>query len=442
MAWISRWQLDRKKPLDSRFLRMGRYSDAYKSAAQRTAWEQAVRWFSKRAYLRSMQYVLHYLHDPMEQNLHWMSDRHGNISFELLQGSRKISGACTTMKVEGITTLGMMSSYSEELLRTLLEINYGLQYCCYALEESGRIVMHFSLPVEEAIPDRVIAALRELALESDRMDDLLVDRFPDMQPVREPHVRAKPVEEVMLRVSWFRHKVSHLIAWYHQEQRLHEKYPVGFSFALLDTLFKMEFLLTPQGPLREIIDELLSQYLHNRSIVLRDQHQWALRKLEVLMAQSDEELGREFYDVTATFSQVAQIAPGQWNLLLKPALDQWEIYQHGATRAYLRYIPGYIMAYCLYKYEFPGFWRDLVALYYLLTEPEWAQGLRCPRIGFYSGGRPDKRAINKTLRSLEAEWQDRFIITDFNPAGLNYKDEDQFGESWLQMMANLKIELR
>lgn len=440
MAWITRWKFGRTKPLDSRFLRMGRYSDAYKTAEQRAAWERAVSWFSRGKHLRSFQHVLQHLYDPLEQNLHWIADRDGTISFELLQGSRKISGECSSETCEGITTLGVADKPSEALLHTLLEINYTLHDCVYAIEDGGRIVLRFIFPASEAEPDRVVRALRELALESDRMDDLLANRFSGIRPVVEPHVRNYTAEEINLRVEWFRFKVKRLIEWYRQDQSLHEEFPVGFSFVLLDTLFKIEFLLTPQGILREGLDQILYLYTSRRNMAVHAKNSQAIGMLEEMTAYSDTVLAREFYDVTATFSKLELASPGRWSLLLRPVLDQWDVYARSPTMCYVQYIPGYIMGYCLYKYDFPGFGRDLVALYYLLTEPEWAKGVGCPPIGFQGGKAPDKRAVLKTLRSLEDEWKDRFHVTDFHPENLVYSDELQFGKSWLQMMSDLKLE--
>lgn len=136
-------------------LRLGRYSDAYKTADQLAAWERSMGHFANGTLAKSFLHFLQYLRDPVEQNIHWIQDRDGGLSFELLQGSRRISGWLGQPYCEAVTTIGLCPSLDEMFMRELLEVNDQLQFCQYGIEEEGRIILRWSDKAEDADPYRL-----------------------------------------------------------------------------------------------------------------------------------------------------------------------------------------------------------------------------------------------------------------------------------------------
>jgi len=433
MAWF-RKRRERATALDSIQLRMGRYTDAYKSATQLRAWDRAIRYFATGDYLKSFQHFLFYLHDPLEQNIHWITDREGQFSFELYQGSRRISGQLGLPDCEVRTAIGQGEELPERLYEDLLAANYRLRYCSFGLEQDGRVILRFRYPAAEADPYRLYESLRELALEADDSDDRLAAIYPALQSLREPHIREKSHEEVTLRVEWFRQQLGGLLQWYREDSANHRIYPGGFCLALLATLYRVEFLLSPQGLIRSTIAGLHREYLAHRGNHPADRLGDWVSRLGALLELPEEQLRAEFYDVTATFGQVETLSALRLKEILQGQLREMDTWAAAGLHAYARQIPGFIMGYCLYRYALPGLMRDIFALYFLATEPEWAEGMGYPLLTRRKGGY-DKKALVRILRGVQTEWSDRIRVEDLKPDGLDTRDALHLGRSWLEMVA-------
>lgn len=440
MTWFPRLRINRSQPLDSRLLRLGRYTDSYKTVDQYKAWERAIRYFGEQKWEKSFQHILYYLHDPIEQNLHWVADREGSFSFELFQGSRRISGILGKDGCEVVTTVGRVSDLPEELMLTLLHTNYHLRFSFYALEDDGRIVLRFSFPAREADPFKMVAALKELALEADHRDDRLSDKFSDIKPIFEPHIREKPEGEVILRIQWFRDQIKALTEWYIRDKAQHELFPGGFCYALLANIYKIEFLLSPQGKLKEAVEQMHVSYFNHADGGQMSRIAVLMDHLEQLAALPDSELKADFYDVTTTFGTVEPLPVDRLRQILLAEIDQIDSYHKKALNEYASAIPAYIIGYCLYRYAIPGLIRDLFALYYFLTEPEFMQALEYPILGKGRKDGFDKRAIQRTIRHLEGEWADRLQISGLDAHVLDFEDDISFGRSFLLMVAHAKVE--
>ena len=66
--------------------------------------------------------------------------------------------------------------------------------------------------------------------------------------------------------------------------------------------------------------------------------------------------------------------------------------------------PGYVAGYGLFNYAFQPPTKELLHLYYRITEPDYFKALGyTPRYYYPESGKLDKRAISKTLE----EWRDQ-----------------------------------
>lgn len=434
MSWFNGWRLGKSQTLDSRLLRLGRYSDAYKSAEQLSAWERSMDHFSKGTLNKSFLHFLQYLRDPVEQNIHWIQDREGGLSFELLQGSRRISGWLGEPFCEAVTTIGQCTTPEEALMRELLEVNDQLQYCRYGMEGDGRIILRWSGKASEADPYRLFYALRELAVQADKIDDLLVSRYPTVRTLYEPHIQEYPKAENMIRIQWMRKKAEDLLRWYASDRTLHDQYPGGLAYAILSLLYKIEFLLCPQGQLREEIEQANRSYFQETSLSARIRTQRLLATLERAVAHTDEELQQEFYKVVTTFGVVQPISYSRIIRQIRSELNQFDVYNQGATRVYAPYITSFLIGYGLFNYALPGLIRDLYSLYYYLEEEELLFDLGMPRVRESSSIRRNRSSLIQTIKDLQDFWADRIHVTGLRPESLDLSDRIELARTYLEMM--------
>ena len=439
MSWFSGWRLGKSRPLDARLLRLGRYSDAYKSADQLAAWERSMAYFAEGNLARCFLHFLHYLRDPVEQNIHWVADQKGGLSFELLQGSRRISGWLGEPFCEAVTTIGLCRPCAEPLLSELLKVNDKLQYCRYGLGSDGQIVLRWSANASESDPYRLFFSLRELSVQADKIDDLLIQQYKDVQPVFEPHIQEYPEGENQIRVKWLRTKVHDLMSWYAKDRSFHERYPGGLSYAILALLYKVEFLLCPQGALREAIEQAHKTYFQAGQGNAQERMEHLLAIMESAVARTDQDLHGEFYKVVTTFGLVQPISFHQLKTQIETELAQIDAYDRGDTRVYVPHISSFLIGYGLFNYALPGFVRDLYALYYYMEEERLLFTLGMPP---FLEGESKHRAKDKlvhTVRELQATWSDRITVDHLYPEQVDLSDPATLARTYLKMILSMQI---
>lgn len=437
MAWFLS-PSSRTPVIRSENLRLGRYTDAYKSADQIASWERSIGYFASGQILKSFQHFLVYLYDPVEQNIHWVTDRDGNFSFELFQGSRRISGYLGGEECSFQTNIGLGQDLPECFLEELLRTNYRLRNAWYG-EEDGRVVLRFVLAAAEADPFRLQAALRELAFEADMKDDVFVRTYPELQPLRELHIRERSERETVARMAWFRSELNRLVTWYRDEKEEHDRFAGGFSYAVLDLMYKVEFLMTPQGMLRNVIAGLHDSYLRHRVHPAPHYLNDWMGQLEEIMAWPEEQLRAEFYDVVTTFGQSESISQERLRWMIRGQLEEMDTWMQAGKRPYAHAIPGFIMGYCLYRYAIPGLIRDLFALYYLVRESGFASSMGYP-VFRKEDGSWYRHAIQRSIRTVAGEWEGRHRISGLDPGLVRTRDSDALGRSWLEMVSQIKVE--
>ncbi|MCF8236841.1 MAG: YbjN domain-containing protein [Saprospiraceae bacterium] len=439
MSWLSGWRLGKSRALDSRLLRLGRYSDAYKTSEQLSAWDRSMGHYANGAYAKSFLHFLQYLRDPVEQNIHWMQDRDGGLNFELLQGSRRINGWLGAPFCEAVTTIGVCTSMPDGLLRELLEVNDQLQFCYYGLEEDGRIILRWTSKASEADPYRLFQALRELAIQADKIDDLLVTRYEEVEPLYEPHIQEYPAAENQVRIKWLREKAAQLLNWYVEDRNLHDQYPGGMAYAILSFLYKIEFLLCPQGQLREEIETAHRAYFLESALDARTRTQRLLATVERAVARTDEELQTEFYKVVTTFGVVQPISYHRITTQIQAELNQFDAYDQGETRVYAPFITSFVIGYGLFNYALPGLIRDLYSLYYYLEEEKLLFRLGMPRLLGGDSVSKDRHVMIQTIRELQQFWSDRIQVTGLRPEHLDLSNPQFLARTYMEMMLSAEM---
>ena len=170
-------------------IRFGRYSDSYKSSENYDAWDLALDKFESEAYLDSYRQFFKYLRDEREDNVRYWEEK-GGIQFELFQGSKKITGFANNKSLKAEAKVAKTQSLNVGFMRRLIEQNYSLKYSRFALDEKNNISIIFDTYTLDGSPYKLYYALKELATNADKQDDLLLDEFSMLEPVDTSHLEA------------------------------------------------------------------------------------------------------------------------------------------------------------------------------------------------------------------------------------------------------------
>ena len=189
----------------------GRFSDSYKQTRQYDAWDVALEKFKKEDYLESCEAFLNYLNDEREDNVkHWRED--GEIKFEILQGSKVISGKANKKKIRVEAKIAKANDLNIAFMRRMVERNFGLNYSRFGLDNENNITIVFDSFTLDASPYKLYYAIRELAVNADKHYDLLIDEFEELQALENNHLIDLSEKEKSVKFDFIIDKIKSVLA--------------------------------------------------------------------------------------------------------------------------------------------------------------------------------------------------------------------------------------
>src|SRR5205085_9747646 len=175
-------------------------------------------------------------------------------TFELYQGYKIIRGHYDQHEFEAEAVLVLMPQPNVPVMRRLLEMNFGLYYCRYALN-GEKIYMFFDSDLETANPSKLYYGLKELATKADKQDDLLVQDFTTLNPIDTDHIMEIPVEEKIVKFNYFKKFIKETLDLINSIDI--DKYSGGIAYLLLALAYRIDYLVVPEGKLLSELEKIV-----------------------------------------------------------------------------------------------------------------------------------------------------------------------------------------
>lgn len=422
-------------------IKFGRYTDTYKQKEQYAAWETALDKFDEKDYLGSYNALFRYLRDEKEDNVRWLEED-GTIKFEILQGSKRITGTANAQKFIAEVRIVQTQNLGIAVMRRIVESNYFLEYSRYGLDNDDNLVIKFDSSALDASPYKLYYALKEVAVNADKQDDLLLDEFGgQLNPIDMGSKMPISDAEKEAKYDLIVQKIQSVLAYIDSKKLDGDKYPGGISYMLLDAAFRIDYLTSPEGFLMETIERMHRSYFstEEKSMVLKN---IGLRKdLEKVLNRSKELIFNELYATTSTFGV---LTPKQHDALVSqidgelPNMDWYEANKHEEVALA---IPGYIIGFALFSYALPKAERALLAFYFMIFEPTFFETLGfTPTYLDKKTGVFDQKAIKNRIREIVESALAEYpkLVPDY--AALDFKTPTKFARSYLLMLKKLDFE--
>ncbi|TNE54963.1 MAG: hypothetical protein EP344_13790 [Bacteroidetes bacterium] len=376
----------------------GRYTDAYKTDAQTQAWNRSIELFDLGKQLEAYQEFLTYLRDEQADNVHWKQDN-DTLTFEFWQGSQRVTGVATQDKVTAESKVAQAEDLNVGFLRRLMEYNYSLKFCRFALDPDNNLIIRFDTAGTDGSPLKLLHALRELAIHADKQDDLLLDEFRSLRPVEKRLEAEIPVAEKEVKYRYLIEQIQAAFARLDRADPDPNQYPGGYAYLLLSLAFRLDYLLRPEGFLMDTLEKIYSIYFtkDDRSNQLKI---LALRKeFQKILDRPKEQIFHELYRTRSTFGinppanheRIVSLIDGEL-----PNMD-WLLNQNHLELALA--IPQYIVGNALFQHVPPRPDRDLLHLFYQITEPAFFRELGFP-VYTDPNGLPNKRLVMQAIRQI------------------------------------------
>lgn len=416
-------------------IKFGRYSDAYKTEAQHEAWDRSLTQFESQDYLGAYIAFLEYLNDAEEGNVKWQVDGE-QLCFELYQGSKKINGYADAQKVKIEAKIVKTQTLSTAILRRLMEQNFSLQYSRFALDPDNNLAIVFDTYTLDGSPYKLYYALKELATNADKQDDLLIDEFSNLEPVEIAHLKPIPEAEKEAKYAWLEKEIRETLEEIERGRLDKNQYPGGISYLLLNLVYKLDYLIKPEGFMMETLERMHRLYFAKDERTVAQKNLLFCKELQKLATRPKEAFFKEMYRVPATFGITASVGHEQVVQVLSTELSKMDWYEENGYDKVALAIPGYIVGKCLFNFAIPKYDRALLHLYFRIMEANYFKAL-----GFQENFRGNdglsfqKKDIKKAIEQITETY--RNVSPDSSL--LAFDSEVAFARSYLGMMMEMKI---
>lgn len=380
-------------------IQFGRYSDTYKSEDKYKNWDKALEFFNAEKYLQSYTSFLNFLADDSVSNLKH-ENANGKITFEFLQGSKVIQGEADVHHFKAESKIAKMAVPHIGMMRKLLEENFELKYSRYAIDDDNCLCLAFDTYVEDGAPHKIYQALREVATISDKKDDILIDEFPDLKTINDEHTKAAPDNEIALKYAYFKSECSHLIHALDNIKLNTFLYPGSVSFLLLDFFYKIDYLVKPEGPLMTYIQEMHAMYFENNIMTVHEKNKKMISMLRDFDQYTLTKFAKEIYNVNATFGNSIPGEPQRFAEIVDAQMSDFDWYFDNGHHVVCDAICGYIVGFTLYSYAMPEPIKELLTLFYKITERKYFNDLGFKDIFYKSNGQLNKTEILKAFKNI------------------------------------------
>lgn len=419
-------------------IRFGRYSDAYKAPAQYAFWDKSVFLFEQKEYINACIALFDYLYDPAENNVKYVHTA-DTLEFEMVQGSKKIIGKVSNEWFTAEIDVVKCHQLSLPFMRRLMEMNFDLQFCRFALH-NDTIYLKYHTEITDAIPEKLYYALREMATQADKYDDLFIILFAHLAPSHHTHYIPITEQEKSIKYTYLQQWINQATDLVHRLD--HHAQSIAISYILLNTALKIDYLLAPQGKITDKIEFINELYYSDTTTPILERNTRALRELLEIKNLSPDDLNKELYQVHATFGLASYAqATDVMSAILSINND---IAQSNDRRypAITQYITECSVQYALFHLGMPPCLQQYLHFIIHCLNNDYFTALGFDNNYIETGtAKLNNKEIKQTLAALQKNAQANFPNFHINVSGLNYKSLLDFIHSLVQALATANYSL-
>ncbi len=415
----------------------GRYSDNNKSPDKTNLWKEAENFFKEKKYYESITSFFQYLKDEEINNV--VFQRNGtHFKFEIFQGSKIVRGSGNAKHLHAKVILAKMQQPSVPVMRRLLEQNYSLFYSRYALNHE-KLTMQFDSDIESANPNKLYYALKELAITADKQDDLLVQDFEALEKLDSDHIEEIPIPEKEIKFNF-------LQKWIIEAQELvkaldPEKYTGGISYVLLALIYRIDFLITPEGSLMNELEMIQSIYFKKDARSNMEKNRLIIAALEKLQQKPKEYIFKNLFRSTSSFSIRQPKNYSSIREAIYEANKNTDWYRDNKFSEIARQITEYGISFCQYSISLPRPLTELFQLFMEINYDEYFTALGFKEVYFDNAtGRFKKENIEEAIESIVLKGRKKYNQLTFNTYKLKFENLVNFNQSYTTVIAELNFE--
>ncbi len=417
-------------------IRFGRYSDIYHTSGQDEAFDQAVQHFEKEQFRASYKAFFNYLKNEKEDNVKvW--DEEKEVRFELYQGSKKIEGYGNSEKLYAEANIAKVKKLQTSFMRRLLEKNYELKYCRFSITPENEISIIFDTYTIDGSPFKLYAALKELATQADKLDDLLLDEFDALEQSDLQIKRELPEWEKEIKYQFVVSEIQSVFNEIDHGILNTQLYPVAITYLLLYLCYKLDYLTKPEGYMMEALERAHRVAFEQDGNNVLQKNQLLRKEFQNLLDRPKEKYFKEMYEVRATFGITAPIDHQKVSLIIEQEIANMPWYIENGHDKIALSIPGFIAGRCLFYFAVPKPDKDFFHLLIQILETDYFKALGFAV--FVDDGKIEEKKIKRAIREIVDDNIEKYPSLDPDLKILNFKSLPLFAQSYCWMVKGLTV---
>lgn len=424
--------------MDAQRIPFGRYSDNNKSVSKGKKWTEADDLFKDKKYFQSVNTFFDYLKDDKANNVRY-SGNQDRFDFELYQGSRIVRGKVENNILTAEVKLAKMPQPSVPVMRRLLEMNFGLYYSRFALSDE-HLCMRFDTNIETANPSKLYYGLKELAVKSDKQDDLLLQDFSMLEPVDHQHIedvfdteKEAKYEAMQGWIAETLEKIALVDA---------DKFSGGICYLILALIYRIDFLIAPEGQILNELEKISGIYFKKDDRQMVEKNRDMIEELKKLKEKPKEEIFKNLFRSKYTFSIVVP----QTHKVIADAINEannnmiW--YRDNSHEYFANKIMEYGLSYCQYAYSMPRPLTQFIEIFMEVNYSEYFKALGYTQPLFMPvANRFNQGAISSRIRQIQNQWREKYPYMNFRTDQLSFINLVKFNHSFTKQIELLNMDV-
>lgn len=418
-------------------IRFGRYSDNNKTVEKTNRWTASDNFYKEKKYTDSIDAFFDYLRDEAADNV--TLERNGaDFNFRIYQGSKVVRGSGNADHMQAEVSLARMPEPSVPVMRRLLEQNFTLYYSRYSLDKD-RLCMRFDSDIKTANPNKLYYALKELATRADKQDDLLVQDFSSLQSFDTEHTDEIPEAERETKFAFMQKWISETLGYIETLDK--EKMSGGISYLLLALVFRIDYLVCPEGSFQAQMEKIPILYFTKDERPATVKNEEMIEAFKKLQAKPKEEFFKCLFRSKSSFAIVAPQPHKTIADAIYAANNNMAWYRDNNYALIGQQICEYGISYCQYSYSLPS---PLSALFLILMKVNYAGYFRS--LGFTDTlyteekNKFEETAIIEKINQVLQEWKAKYPLLVFRTPNLRFDNLLNFNHSFTAELEQLNFD--
>jgi len=322
----------------------------------------------------------------------------------------------------------------------LLEQNFSLYYSRYSLD-GERLCMRFDSDTNTANPNKLYYALKELATRADKQDDLLVQDFSSLQSLDTEHVQQIPDAEKETKYAFTQKWINETLDYIATLDA--EKFSGGIAYLLLTLVFRIDYLVCPEGTLQSQFEKIPAIYFAKDEKPAGEKNNAMIDAFRKMQAIPKEEFVKYLFRSRSSFAIVAPQPHKSTADAIYGANNNMIWYRDNAYPFIAQQISEYGISFAQYSYSLPKPVSELLQLFMHINYGDYFTALGFTEMYYSSAtNRFDSNAIIEAITGIIERWKRKYPKMEFRTQNLKFDTLTNFDHSYTSEIELLNFDAK